>query len=86
MKKLLCILLTVVMFSALIACSQSTEKNTSINGTSVTDDTTTTQKSTQTTTVTTKEETTSVTEEENPFKEFYEITWLTQLNADYRDM
>jgi putative aldouronate transport system substrate-binding protein len=28
---------------------------------------------------------TGTTTEANPFEQFYEITWLTQLNADYRD-
>jgi putative aldouronate transport system substrate-binding protein len=35
---------------------------------------------------TTTTQTAQVTEEEpNPFEEFYEITWLTQLNADWKD-
>ncbi|HBN84376.1 MAG TPA: hypothetical protein DDZ89_11080 [Clostridiales bacterium] len=83
-KRLLCLVSLLVMLSmcfTLIGCSQSGEGSEEETGTGTSTKAQTTTKKpvvTTTTQVTTAEEV-------NPFKDFYEITWLTQLNADWRE-
>jgi len=69
MKKLLCLLLVLTVLLTFAACKESTE------GPKGSDTSTQGAGTTTTTTVV----------EENPFEEFMEITWLTQLNTDWQE-
>jgi hypothetical protein len=86
MKKFLSLLLVLFLISTFVACSNVSEQPNQGETESETAKVTTT-KATETTTkaVTTTTTKAETTEPENPFKDFYEITWLTQLNADYRE-
>jgi putative aldouronate transport system substrate-binding protein len=86
MKKFLSLLLVLFLISTFVACSNVSEQPNQGETESETARVTTT-KATETTTkaVTTTTTKAETTEPENPFKDFYEITWLTQLNADYRE-
>mgnify|MGYP000949115119 FL=1 len=70
MKKLISLLLVLAMLLSFAACKESTDEP----------DGSTTTKSTTTTAATT-----TAVVEENPFEDFMEITWLTQLNADWQE-
>jgi putative aldouronate transport system substrate-binding protein len=77
MKKLICFLLATVLILSFAACTK-TEQNPNETGSKTTSSTGTTTKGTTL-------ETTTTVVEENPFEEFMEISWITQLNTDWQD-
>jgi putative aldouronate transport system substrate-binding protein len=78
MKRVLTLLLVLALVFSFVACTKSEQEPKGSETTKVT--TGTTKGAGNTTAGTTTAEV-----EENPFEEFFEITWLTQLNADWRD-
>jgi putative aldouronate transport system substrate-binding protein len=83
MKKTVSLILVILLMMSFASCKSVSEEDTEVTTTGNTAPVTTTNAVT-TTTSTSKQETTTV-KEENPFEEFMEITWLTQLNADYQE-
>lgn len=81
---LICLLVVISMLVSLIGCSQSAEKEPVASDTTTTKAQTTTSKPATTTTAA-QTTTTTAAPEPNPLETFYEITWLTQLNADWRE-
>jgi hypothetical protein len=78
MKRVLTLLLVLALVFSFVAFTKSEQEPKGSETTKVT--TGTTKGAGNTTAGTTTAEV-----EENPFEEFFEITWLTQLNADWRD-
>jgi putative aldouronate transport system substrate-binding protein len=84
--RICCILIVAAMMSTLIGCSQSTEQqDETTTGTTAAATTTKAVTTTTTQTTTAKAETTTAPVEENPFAEFYEVTWISGFGADYEE-
>lgn len=80
--RLLCMTVVMALMLTFIACSQTSEKQPSVTTTaaSTTTGAITTTKAETTTTAGT---TTTASVEENPFAEFYEVSWISGFGADY---
>jgi putative aldouronate transport system substrate-binding protein len=82
-KQLLCVLVVIGVMFSMVACSSSTEQSQETTTTTAAATTTTKAVTTTAGQTTTTAATTTQAVEENPFAEFFEITWIATMTTDY---
>jgi ABC-type glycerol-3-phosphate transport system substrate-binding protein len=82
-KQLLCVLVVIGVMFSMVACSSSTEQSQETTTTTAAATTTTKAVTTTAGQTTTTAATTTQAVEENPFAEFFEITWIATITTDY---